>query len=109
MVSLGGRQDKKLCQYCNEEIGSSAFLRHESKCQNLTPEHRIKQTFYRERALAAYYKRPKQPAIAVNGKVQTKPPDDHRVQLTLSVDLKSLRNLLMELGPSLRLDKVVIL
>jgi hypothetical protein len=112
--------DKKACRFCGDLIGGGRLEHHEKVCANASPEKRKQRKEARE-AAAKLYARQRHlsigPVNVMNGKKPTPHPQvfmngngtGKRLQATISVDLETLRQLLLELAPSFSLDKVTVI
>jgi len=113
----GYHHERKECRHCHEQIAVGAHSRHEKQCSKLSPEERAKQTQARLWAAQRADRRPVNGAVVAakkrgpyrrrlgileNGK-------GRRLYATISVDFKTLRTLILELAPSISIDKVEVL
>ena len=117
----------KNCRYCADEVDVSYLERHEAKCKTLSVEERERERLKRKSARDAYRKnhnlnREKyraSMAVPTVKKRVGRPPGSHnsvwanghgkRLSATISIDFKTFRTLILQLAPSLSIDKVEVL
>jgi hypothetical protein len=110
---------KKQCRHCHEPISENAINRHEKNCVKLSPEQREKQK--RARAYAQHRPAPNGTVVSAKmerarGAVTKRHPrglfadgKGRRLYATISIDFKTLRTLILDLAPSISIDKVEVL
>lgn len=117
------------CRYCADEVDASYLPRHEAKCKTQTVEEREAERLKRKDAREAYRKKHNvttrekyraSMAVAIAKKRPVgRPPGSHtrfftnghgkRLSATISIDFKTFRTLILQLAPSLSIDKVEVL
>jgi hypothetical protein len=120
LSTKGYAHEKKECRHCHEQIAIGALARHEKDCAKASPEQRQKQKRAREYAAQRADRQHTNRALVASKKSVANKRAYHRNGLfngrngrrlyaTISVDFKTLRTLILDLAPSLSIDKVEIL
>jgi len=110
----GYRYATTACRHCGDSVSKHTLGRHETICAKLPDVARRELAQKRQYSrqirdkLGSWPKYKRRREIHVNAEQLNSKIDAKRIQLTVSVDLETVRRLLLELAPSFSLDKVTI-
>lgn len=123
------RRSSTTCRYCHQEIGRGQMPMHEASCRRKSPAERTEATKLRIKQRGygrTHWNRRQQaqygagvPALKNGARPVGRPPGQHysfwangngkRLSATISIDFKHFRALILELAPSLSIDKVEVI